>query len=355
MPETSIQSLLPAPCLMMSWGYSGSADAITPGTGFGQFQPVLNQGAGEFKMSHPWRVPLDETSEVLLLGASVHNLFLNNATEGGRGVYTFFYGSAVENAIVGNEASSGGVTSIWVSAVAHENESAVVAYNTLANNRLVQNGGLNLAALDWSPEKGRTSLVIGNRVVRNQIWRPGEYGSPNQYYASWNCCAAPTPGTPGRAGGAKDRRLERAYNVSQTTTRRTRNGVFLGEVAATAHRGRRRGNTLRWNRLTEPRPVTDHGQNTLLDHPDYQYRDGDRSGERGCAGVLACRGDLGYLAIFILRRFPAENKAHRPDNLTLVWPRASACTSGPGMFVCSCAGSRAHVSRDQRSAMLALR
>ncbi|MHC1766796.1 MAG: glycosyl hydrolase family 28-related protein [Verrucomicrobiia bacterium] len=248
---------------------------VVAGTGFGQFQPVLDQEAGGLIMSHPWRVPLDETSEVLLLGASVHNLFLNNATEGGRGVYTFFYGSAVENAIVGNEASSGGVTSIWVSAVAHENESAVVAYNTLANNRLVQNGALNLAALDWSPEKGRTSLVIGNRVVRNQIWRPGEYGSPNQYYASWNWLRGANAGhgwvEPGRRQGIAV--WNGSYNVIENNyIDDAETGTFLGEGRGNgASRSPVRGNTLRWNRIDRtPTRVTDHGQNTIVKPPDYQ-------------------------------------------------------------------------------------
>lgn len=243
---------------------------VAAGTGFGQFRPVTHQQQRTLTLDVPWCVEPDATSTVMLLGASTQNLIVNNSNCGGRGVYTFFYGSAVNNVVVGNEASVGGVTSIWACAVAHDNDSALLAYNMFANNRLTQNGSLNLAALDWTQAQTITPLVIGNRVIRNQVWRPGEHGSPNQYFAFWNWQRGANAGhgwvEPGPRQGIAV--WNGSYNVVENNyVDDAEVGLYAGPGRGTGSaRSPVRGNLFRWNRVDRARTVlNDQGESTVAE------------------------------------------------------------------------------------------
>lgn len=248
---------------------------LAAGAGFGQFRQVVQIDAGTLRIDHPWRVAPNASSEILLLGASTHNLLINNAAEGGRGVLTFFYGSAVNNIVTGNEANRGGVTPIWACAVAHDEDSALLAFNTFANNRLVQNGSLNLAALDWAPDRGRPPLNLGNRLIRNQVWRPGDYGSPNQYYAAWNWQRGANAGhgwtEPGPRQGIAI--WNGSFNVVENNyVDDAEIGLFAGPGrGAGAAQSPVQGNVFRWNRIDRTDiPVKDQGASTHLETPSYQ-------------------------------------------------------------------------------------
>jgi hypothetical protein len=174
---------------------------------------------------------------------------------------------------VGNEASAGGVTSIWACAVAHEDDSALLAYNTFANNRLVQNGSLNVAALDWAPDRARPPLAIANRVIRNQVWRPGEYGSPNQYYAFWNWRRGANAGhgwvEPGPRQGIAV--WNGSYNVVENNyIDDAEIGLYAGDGRGVgAARSPVLGNLYRWNRIDRARtPLDDRGEATFFESPD---------------------------------------------------------------------------------------
>ena len=199
----------------------------------------------------------------------------SRGNRGGRGVYTFFYGSAVENVLAGNEATGGGVTSIWVSAVSHEGEPTLLAYNTFVNNRLVRNGNINIAALDWSRPPEGEPLVTGNRIIRNQVWKVGEFGSPNQYYAYWNWLGGANAGhgwvEPGRRKGVAI--WNGSYNVVENNyIDEAEVGLFAGEGRGVGQSNAPlRGNLFRWNRIDRTEtPVEDNGEAGLVQPPDYQ-------------------------------------------------------------------------------------
>ncbi len=248
---------------------------VVSGPGFGQLRRVVEQDGRTLSLDHPWRIPPEAESEVMLLTSTTQNLLINNANLSGRGVYAFFYGAAVDNVLAGNEASGGGVTSIWISAVAHTDDTALVAYNTFANNRLVLNGGIHLAALDWSRDEGRPPLVIGNRLVRNQVWRPGEFGSPNQHYAAWNWQGGPSAGhgwiEPGRRKGIAI--WGGSYNVVENNyVDGAEAGLHAGPGRGTsAARAPVRGNFFRWNRIDRTETaVDDQGEAGYVEPPAYQ-------------------------------------------------------------------------------------
>jgi hypothetical protein len=248
---------------------------VSDGTGFGQFRQVLSLEGRVLHVDSPFRIAPTNDTRVILLGATTQNLFINNANQGGRGVYTFFYGSAVNNVIAGNEAGAGGVTSIWASSVAENKEPALLAYNTFANNRLVRNGSLNIAALDWSQGGGGQPLTIGNRLIRNQVWKVGEFGSPNQYYASWHWQGGANAGHGWSEPGPRSAIAiwNGSYNVVENNyVDDAEIGVFAGPGRGTG--GSKMpvtGNVFRWNRIdrTETR-VKDEGESGYIEPPRYQ-------------------------------------------------------------------------------------
>lgn len=78
---------------------------VASGLGFGQFRRVILDQDSTLTIDQPWRVIPTAESEVYLMEATTQNMFINNSNVGGRGVFAFFYGSAVNNIITGNEAS----------------------------------------------------------------------------------------------------------------------------------------------------------------------------------------------------------------------------------------------------------
>lgn len=248
---------------------------VASGKGFGQYRKLTLKHNNTLTIDQPWCVLPDKESTIYILEATVQNLFLNNATIGGRGVYAFFYGSAINNIISGNEASAGGVTSIWLSAVANKDRLALVAFNSLVNNRLVQNSSLNLAALTGGLNDSGEKLLIGNRIIRNQIFKPGEYGSPNQYYAYWNWLGGWNAGhgwvEPGIERGigiwnGSYNVIENNYVVGAET------GIFIGDgKGVNASDAPIKGNVVRWNRVDQSQtPVTEQGTSTYVQPPSYQ-------------------------------------------------------------------------------------
>ena len=158
--------------------------------------------------------------------------------------------------------------------MAHDDDAALLAFNTFANNRLVQNGGMNVAALDWSRDRGRRPLVIANRVIRNQVWRPGAYGSPNQYFASWNWLRGANAGHGWVEPGP--RRGIAVWNgscnvVENNYIDEAETGLFAGEgQGAGASDAPVRGNVFRWNRVDRARTVIDdRGEATFFEPPGF--------------------------------------------------------------------------------------
>jgi hypothetical protein len=250
------------------------------GRGFGQFRRVTGNEERALQLDAPWRVEPDATSRIAVLTATSHNLFLNNSVSHGRGVYTFIYGSAIDNVMAGNEADEGGVTSIWLNAVVHEGDPgdfALLAHNYIYNHRLVRSGGIHLAGLAWTATYTGNPLVIANRMVRNQVWKPGEFGSPNQTHAYWNWIDGPNAGhgwlNPAEHGALNI--WNGSYNVIENNYidgAEVGIGILDGSTRGRAgSRNPRQGNAARWNRIDRTDlPVKDHGERTYMEPPSYR-------------------------------------------------------------------------------------
>ncbi len=253
---------------------------VMSGRGFGQYRTITANEDNTLKLAERWHVDPDETSQVAVLTATSHNLILNNSVSQGRGVYTFVYGSAIDNVMAGNEADEGGVTSVWLNAVVHEDnhgEFALLAHNYLYNHRLVRSGGIHLAGLTWTPKYTGNPLIIGNRLVRNQVWNPGEFGSPNQTHAYWNWIAGPNAGH-GWSNPAEHSALNiwnGSFNVVENNyIDGAQVGVAILDGSARGRAGSRnpnKANVVRWNRIDRTdEPIKDHGERTFVELPAYQ-------------------------------------------------------------------------------------
>ena len=118
-------------------------------------------------------------------------------------------------------------------------------------------------------------MVLGNRVVRNQIWRPGDYGSPNQYYAAWNWQGGANAGhgwvEPGARKGIAI--WNGSFNVVENNyVDEAEIGLFAGGGRGTgASEAPVCGNVFRWNRVDRTgTAVSDKGTATHIEPPSYQ-------------------------------------------------------------------------------------
>lgn len=118
-------------------------------------------------------------------------------------------------------------------------------------------------------------LLIGNRIIRNQIFKPGEYGSPNQYYASWNWLGGWNAGhgwvEPGINRGIGI--WNGSYNLIENNyVEGAETGVFVDDgKGVNASDAPINGNVVRWNRIDHSQvPVTDQGKSAYIQQPNYQ-------------------------------------------------------------------------------------
>jgi hypothetical protein len=122
-------------------------------------------------------------------------------------------------------------------------------------------------------------MVIANRLVRNQVWKPGEFGSPNQTHAYWNWIDGPNAGH-GWVNPAEHSALNiwnGSYNVIENNyvdSAEVGVGILNGSTRGRAGSSNpSKGNVVRWNRIDRTvEPVKDHGERTYVEPPKYRQR-----------------------------------------------------------------------------------